>query len=585
MRSHAALPIASLFRGEQTRLTKKHYAKAPSSVATAESELQNIAASSVRRHDLDALRGFAMLLGIVLHGAMSFVPGFERVWGVQDSQANGSFGVMLAAIHGWRMPLFFLVSGFFTAMLWKKRGLRALLLHRFKRIFLPLLLAMVTIIPLMWFVSGYVRSQASAGADAAVQADVEDEGDTPEAAPDKVTVDIWEAVTLGDKIAIERYLDRGGDVNAKNPSSGATPLHVACFFGKIEAAELLLDADASLEATNNEGLTPQQLLNIDWATTEYIGNILQLKLEKENVLSGRSQIAARIAEITGENIDATPQDSEAAILNGLIGLLFYFPVFNHLWFLWFLCWFVMGFAMIAKIAEVLRIPSVPNSLIRSWCRYLWLIPLAGLPQYLMARTPGAFGPDTSIGLFPLPAVFVYYAIFFGFGVLYFGSQDREVTIGRHCGWSIAFALIVLFPIGLAMKQPELGGERLLFSLVQVSYAWFMSFGLIGLFHRLFSGDRRWVRYLSDSSYWLYLVHIPLVIYLQLLVRDWAMPSLLKFSFVCVLATAVLLLSYQLCVRNTWIGVLLNGRRYPGKPQESPTIDASQAVSLAKETGN
>jgi ankyrin repeat protein len=46
------------------------------------------------------------------------------------------------------------------------------------------------------------------------------------------------------------------------------PLHVACFFGKIGAAELLLEADASLEATNNEGLTPQQLLTTDWATTE-----------------------------------------------------------------------------------------------------------------------------------------------------------------------------------------------------------------------------------------------------------------------------------------------------------------------------
>ena len=27
-----------------------------------------------RRHDLDALRAFAMLLGIALHGALSFMP-------------------------------------------------------------------------------------------------------------------------------------------------------------------------------------------------------------------------------------------------------------------------------------------------------------------------------------------------------------------------------------------------------------------------------------------------------------------------------------------------------------------------------
>ncbi|MDG1896716.1 MAG: acyltransferase family protein, partial [Fuerstiella sp.] len=95
---------------------------------------------SARRHDLDALRGFAMLLGIFLHGAMSFIPGIGVIWGVQDSHSSGLYAILLASIHGWRMPLFFLVSGFFTAMLWKKRGLRALLVHRFKRIFLPMVL-------------------------------------------------------------------------------------------------------------------------------------------------------------------------------------------------------------------------------------------------------------------------------------------------------------------------------------------------------------------------------------------------------------------------------------------------------------
>ena len=35
------------------------------------------------------------------------------------------------------MPLFFLVSGFFTAMLWRKRGVSSLLKHRYARIFIP----------------------------------------------------------------------------------------------------------------------------------------------------------------------------------------------------------------------------------------------------------------------------------------------------------------------------------------------------------------------------------------------------------------------------------------------------------------
>lgn len=550
-------------------------------MGTADLKLAGSPNRIARRHDLDALRGFAMLLGIVLHAAMSFIPGVGLMWGVQDSQANGSFGVMLAAIHGWRMPLFFLVSGFFTAMLWKKRGLRALLVHRCKRIFLPLVLSMMTIIPLMWFVSGYVRSHAGTEAATASQVDTTDESEGQSVSAAVNDLDIWEAVMLEDVAAIERYLSAGGDVNAKNPTSGATPLHVACFFGKPDVARFLLEADANLEAKNNEGLIPQELLAIDWGTTEYIAKMLQLPLDKEEVLDGRNAIAEQFADITGEKIDATRVDSGEAIVQGLIGLLFYYPVFNHLWFLWFLCWFVVGFAIIAKVIDVLKLPSIPQGLICSWWRYLWLLPLAALPQYFMARSPGGFGPDTSIGLLPLPAVLVYYAIFFAFGAMYFGAQDRAVAVGRNYGWSIAFALFVLFPIGLTMKQPALGSERLLFSLVQVSYAWFMSFGMMGLFHRFFSNQKPWVRYLSDSSYWLYLVHIPLLMYLQFLVRDWEVPSLLKFILVCCVSTILLLLSYQLLVRKTWLGVLLNGRRYPSKSISSvEPADAAPNLVLA-----
>jgi len=41
-------------------------------------------------------------------------------------------------IHGFRMPLFFLLSGFFTAMLWQSRGLQRLWRHRLNRLGLPL---------------------------------------------------------------------------------------------------------------------------------------------------------------------------------------------------------------------------------------------------------------------------------------------------------------------------------------------------------------------------------------------------------------------------------------------------------------
>ena len=120
-----------------------------------------------RYHDLDALRAFAMLLGIVLHGAISFFP--VPIWPAQDihqpevdvptqlvetlGQAGletprsvNLYEMLLHAIHGFRLPLFFLVSGFFTAMLWRNRGLMQLAKHRAIRILLPL----VIFVPIIW---------------------------------------------------------------------------------------------------------------------------------------------------------------------------------------------------------------------------------------------------------------------------------------------------------------------------------------------------------------------------------------------------------------------------------------------------
>ena len=105
-----------------------------------------------RWHDLDALRGFAMLLGIGLHASLAFFPSF---WPVQDKNASigGPFDEFLIAVHGFRMPLFFLRSGFFTAMLWRRRGIVALVFHRWRRILLPLALGMFTILPAVDWVS------------------------------------------------------------------------------------------------------------------------------------------------------------------------------------------------------------------------------------------------------------------------------------------------------------------------------------------------------------------------------------------------------------------------------------------------
>ena len=112
-----------------------------------------------RRPELDALRAFAMLLGVALHAALTFFPG---VWPVQDRTAgyHGPWEELFFAVHGFRMPAFFLLSGFFTAMLWRRRGLWSLIRHRLRRVAVPLALAMVTVGPAMdWVVARALGSK------------------------------------------------------------------------------------------------------------------------------------------------------------------------------------------------------------------------------------------------------------------------------------------------------------------------------------------------------------------------------------------------------------------------------------------
>lgn len=70
--------------------------------------------SAPRDHSLDALRAAMMLLGVVLHSAASYTVNAERTpWPYQDAQTTVGFDLLVFTIHIFRMPVFFLVAGFF----------------------------------------------------------------------------------------------------------------------------------------------------------------------------------------------------------------------------------------------------------------------------------------------------------------------------------------------------------------------------------------------------------------------------------------------------------------------------------------
>ena len=100
-------------------------------------------------------------------------------------------------------------------------------------------------------------------------------------------------------------------------------------------------------------------------------------------------------------------------------------------------------------------------------------------------------------------------------------------------------------------------------MVAVSLAgWLLGFGLLGAAVRFLDREHTWIRYLADASYWMYLVHLPLLVLFEIPLADLGWPVPVKLLVTWVVTTAVLLITYELLVRHTWLGAWLNGRRYP-----------------------
>jgi peptidoglycan/LPS O-acetylase OafA/YrhL len=77
---------------------------------------------------------------------------------------------------------------------------------------------------------------------------------------------------------------------------------------------------------------------------------------------------------------------------------------------------------------------------------------------------------------------------------------------------------------------------------------------------LVSDSPTW-RWLSDSAYWIYLIHLPVVTAITFVMFGISIPVELKFLAAIVLTSLIGIATYKYLVRGTVIGVLLNGRRY------------------------
>lgn len=265
-----------------------------------------------------------------------------------------------------------------------------------------------------------------------------------------------------------------------------------------------------------------------------------------------------------------PEPLQAAIQFLLSGRYWKWVHPMHLWFLVVL--FIITVVLMIGLPLWRRLPDslqrrsnagFRRALASSWAPFLFAVPtLATLlaMDYGILDTPHSFLPQTR--------VILAYLVFFSFGWILYRNLDLLDTLKRRA-WTNLFLGIGagILNFVLAMKQIEALSTRLWPAFLGTAVTgalvvWLMLFGCAGVFLRYLDRDSHPMRYLSDSSYWVYLSHAPVVLWLQILVAGLAVSPLVKSALVLAGSIPILYASYHFLVRPTWVGLLLNGRRHP-----------------------
>ena len=400
-----------------------------------------------RLHALDAVRAFALLLGIVLHGTMPFLLGLKG-WASTDTPSD-TMAAVWYVIHMFRMPVFFLIAGFFGRMMLERKGTRAFIKDRTKRIIVPLVVGL----PVVLIATG-----------------------------------------------------------------------IAYVLGALAAGMDLRELQAAAQQQQNA---------------------------PENAQSG----------------------------------------FNlaHLWFLYYLAMFYAGALVIRAVVNGAidrdgrarrAIDAVVRFLMRGiWGPVLLAIPLAAY-FYQFDGWPGWTGLPAPFSLYPNAGALLAYGILFGFGWLLHRQSQLMLALEKtwpvYLGLAVALTAVCRSIAGPTPHwEPYLEGRELLFYTAAYMVAtWFWVFGLIGAAVRFLSGVSPVRRYLADSSYWLYLMHVPVLVFFHVMLDPldwhWSVKYLLSLAG----TVPILLLSYHYLVRFTFIGATLNGRRHPRVRVDSTVTPAA-----------
>ena len=259
---------------------------------------------------------------------------------------------------------------------------------------------------------------------------------------------------------------------------------------------------------------------------------------------------------------------------------------THLWFLYLLSLFYLATLTLRWAASRLdRDGRFRANVLDRGMRLILATPasilfLAAPVAAALARRPNWQGwigiQAPAIGLIPNAGALIGFATAFAFGWL---LQRQRALLPAIQQWWLVYSAVAVLLTALCLAHdglrpiliPRPGtGAGPLYAACYALAAWAWALGLIGAAQSWWSVERPAVRYVANASYWIYIVHLPVVMAFQVLVWPLPFPVLVKYLLVVTGALLLVLASYDLLVRNTWLGGWLNGKRYPrafmGAPQ-------------------
>jgi glucans biosynthesis protein C len=265
-----------------------------------------------------------------------------------------------------------------------------------------------------------------------------------------------------------------------------------------------------------------------------------------------------LSEATGVSITA---DGPAQNLFGLAP--------SYLWFLWYLLVIDACAILMLRFAPGIA-TRIRNLLAEAVGRPLGIALLTVPAAALLLGQPD-WMPTAPTDTFRLePAMLAYYAMFFAFGTALFAVPNKVQTLSATTGrWALAALISGLMALALFTLHNRSGAGTVTHAIQLTAFGiatWTSLHALLGLANRHLNAERPAVRYVADSSYWIYLAHLQILIPLLAVTLAIGVQPGLAFVLLTVTTLLFTFLFYAAFVRYTVIGRALNGPRKRQPPK-------------------